>query len=326
MLRRVVAVLALAMAATACGSTAAPTAGQATQSAAAAKPVSIKGADGVAVELKAPATKVVSLEWTYTEDLLALGVTPVGVADVDNYETWVTAGERVKGRTTDVGTRQEPSLEKITALAPDLIVAEKFRVGQNLDALKQIAPVVVLDYTGEGTGRTQYAHMRQTLKDLAVVVGRQAEADRVLAGLDAKIAEVKGRLEKAGKAGTDYTVTQGYTGENAPVLRLLADNSLAAQVLAEAGLKNAWKGKGDSWGMTETDVEALKQVDRATLLYVASDKDNVFTGALAKNPIWQGLTFVKEKRALPLDPGTWLWGGPKTTEQLLEETAKALGA
>ncbi|MFC7715790.1 ABC transporter substrate-binding protein [Nonomuraea recticatena] len=216
MLRRVVAVLALAMAATACGSTAAPTAGQATQSAAAAKPVSIKGADGVAVELKAPATKVVSLEWTYTEDLLALGVTPVGVADVDNYETWVTAGERVKGRTTDVGTRQEPSLEKITALAPDLIVAEKFRVGQNLDALKQIAPVVVLDYTGEGTGRTQYAHMRQTLKDLAVVVGRQAEADRVLAGLDAKIAEVKGRLEKAGKAGTDYTVTQGYTGENAP--------------------------------------------------------------------------------------------------------------
>ena len=33
--------------------------------------------------------RVVSLEWTYTENLLALGVQPVGAADLTGYREWV---------------------------------------------------------------------------------------------------------------------------------------------------------------------------------------------------------------------------------------------
>ena len=45
------------------------------------------------IDLPAPATKVVGLEWGVVENLVTLGVMPVGVADTKGYTTWVTRGE-----------------------------------------------------------------------------------------------------------------------------------------------------------------------------------------------------------------------------------------
>ena len=33
--------------------------------------------------------RIVALEWTYVEDLLALGLQPIGVADIEGYHDWV---------------------------------------------------------------------------------------------------------------------------------------------------------------------------------------------------------------------------------------------
>ncbi|GLV62560.1 hypothetical protein Bmyc01_12300 [Bacillus mycoides] len=46
--------------------------------------IAIKHAEGE-TKLDKPAKKVVVLEWVYSEDLLALGVQPVGMADIKNY-------------------------------------------------------------------------------------------------------------------------------------------------------------------------------------------------------------------------------------------------
>ncbi|MFF3601932.1 iron-siderophore ABC transporter substrate-binding protein, partial [Kitasatospora indigofera] len=57
---------------------------------------------GQTISLDAPATKVVALEWNTAENLVALGVMPVGVADVEGYTTWVKA-EKLDESVTDVG-------------------------------------------------------------------------------------------------------------------------------------------------------------------------------------------------------------------------------
>ncbi|WP_185845451.1 hypothetical protein [Kibdelosporangium aridum] len=50
---------------------------------------------------------MVVLEWAYTEELVALGVTPVGNADNEGYKTWVTApGSALLNGVADVGQRQ----------------------------------------------------------------------------------------------------------------------------------------------------------------------------------------------------------------------------
>lgn len=274
------------------------------------------------ITLDKAATKVVTLEWTYTEELVALGVTPVGNADNKGYGTWITAkGATLAESVTDVGTRNEPSLEKIRALQPDLIVIDNDRSKANLKALQDIAPVVSFTYTT----KPQLATMKKNFTELAKAVGKADKAAEVNQQIDAKAADLKGRLDKAGKGGLKYAVGQGFTANGTASIRMLTDDAIAPQVLNLAGLKNGWKGEPDAWGMTTVGVEGLTKVEPdATFLYVAAEKDNPFTGAFADNAVWKGLEFVKNDKALPLDPGTWLFGGPLSAMHILDETGKAL--
>ncbi|WP_067812887.1 ABC transporter substrate-binding protein [Actinomadura kijaniata] len=276
------------------------------------------------VTLGKPATKVVSLEWVHTEELLALGVTPVGNADSKTYGEWVTApGAKLPAGVTDVGTRSEPSLEKIRALSPDLIVVDEARSKASYDQLKAIAPVVSFTYTD----KPQLQHLKATFTELAKAVGRQDRAAEVFSRIDTTAAAVKTRLEKAGKAGSEYALAMGFSVNGTPTVRLLGDDALAAQVLNLAGLKNGWKGKPDAWGMTTVGVEGLTQVPAsATFLYTAHPKDDPFTGELKDNAVWKDLGFVKGGKVVPINPGTWYFGGPLSAAQLLEEAARAFKA
>ena len=55
------------------------------------EPVTLTDSFGRTVELDAPAERVAVLEWQQVEDVLSLCVTPVAIADVEGYGTWVTA-------------------------------------------------------------------------------------------------------------------------------------------------------------------------------------------------------------------------------------------
>ena len=72
--------------------------------------------------------RVVAIEWDTVENLHMLGMSPVGAADMKGYDTWVAA-PRPRGM-KDVGSRQSPSLERIAALRPDLIVVPDYRSTQ----------------------------------------------------------------------------------------------------------------------------------------------------------------------------------------------------
>ncbi|MFF9340537.1 ABC transporter substrate-binding protein [Streptomyces sp. NPDC014773] len=274
------------------------------------------------VSLDKPAVKVVTLEWTYAEELVAVGLPPVGNADNKGYGTWITAkGAALPAQVADVGNRNEPSLEKIKALRPDLIVIDNERSKASLKQLRDIAPVLSFTYTT----KPQLATMKKNFTELAKAVGKEDKAAEVNARIDAKAADLKSRLDKAGKGGLTYSLAQGFTANGAASIRMLTDDAIAPQVLNLAGLKNGWKGQSDAWGMTTVGIEGLTQVDKdATFLYVAADNDNPFTGDLAGNAVWKGLSFVKNDKALPLDPGTWLFGGPLSAQHILDETGKAL--
>src|SRR4051794_29456841 len=117
----------------ACGTTDAPTPQQTgaqstdTQSSTqasggvAGQKISVTDSRGKTITLDKPATRVVVLEWGPTEDVLTLGVEPVGVADIKGFTSWVSA-QKLTGDPIDVGMRSEPSLESIAKAAPDLIL------------------------------------------------------------------------------------------------------------------------------------------------------------------------------------------------------------
>lgn len=287
-------------------------------------PIVVKDAKGE-VTLEKPAQKVVVLEWTFTEDIIALGMQPVGNADNEGYKTWVTGEAPLDAGVTDVGFRHEPNLEAIAALKPDLIIANTDSHEAIYEQLKGIAPTVIFSlYPVEGQG-DQYTEMISMFKSIAAAVGKTAEGDKVLADLEQHYADAKTKLEAAGKEGLNYVLTQAFSYQNAATMRLFMDNSLAVQTLDRIGLKNDWKPEQfELYGFTTSTVEALPAVQDTNLIYIVQKDDDIFSGALKDNSVYNGLNFVKEKRTYALDSTTWVFGGPISSKVIVDQVVNTL--
>ncbi|ANY65481.1 Fe3+-citrate ABC transporter substrate-binding protein [Paenibacillus sp. BIHB 4019] len=294
------------------------------ESAAAAGPIVLKDAKGE-VKLDKPAQKVVVLEWTFTEDVIALGMQPVGNTDNAQYKQYVTSEASLDANVTDVGLREEPNLETIAALKPDLIIANTDSHEAIYDQLKSIAPTLIFSlYPLEGE-TNQYDQMEEVFKTIAAAVGKTEEGKKVLADLDAHYADAKAKLDAAGKGGLNYVLTQAYSYQNAATLRLFTDNSLAVQTLNRIGLKNDWKSENfEVFGFSTSTVEALPAVQDTNLIYIVQKDDDIFSKELKDNSVWNGLAFVKEKRFFGLDSATWVFGGPISSKVIVDEVVNTL--
>lgn len=278
-------------------------------------------------EVKGTPSKIVVLEWNYAENLLALGIQPVGMADIANYKKWVSAQPQPAANVVDVGTRQEPNLEIIASLKPDLIITTALRAKTSYDKLKAIAPTIVFDPYSETASKDQYADMVASLKTMADLVGKNAEADKLLSDLDKTYADAKAKLKAAGKEGAEIVLTQAYSNQNAAVLRLFTANSSVVQIYNKIGLKNVYKPeKFESQGFATASVESLPAVQKANFIYVVANDDNVFEKQLKDNAVWKGLDFVKEKRTYSLGADMWLFGGPLSIKNIVDKTVSLLTA
>ncbi|WP_458121607.1 ABC transporter substrate-binding protein [Paenibacillus sp. Z6-24] len=282
-----------------------------------AGPVTIKHNHGE-TKLDKPAQRVVTLEWTFTEDLVALGVQPVGNADNEQYKIYVSPEAALGSDVTDVGMRNEPNLEAIAALKPDLIISNFDSNKDIYDQLNTIAPTIEYNLnTGNGY---DYDKMVEVFNSIATAVGKEDQAKQVLADLDQHYADAKEKLAAAGKSDFHYVITQAFTYQNAASLRMFLDNSVVAGTLAKIGLINDWKSdKVENYGFSTVGIEALSKVQDSNFIYITQPDDDVFGAAMKDNSVWNGLNFVKEKRTYPLAGTTWTFGGPVSSKALVDQ-------
>ncbi|MGM7634300.1 ABC transporter substrate-binding protein [Bacillus sp. Hm123] len=286
--------------------------------------ITIQHAEGEA-KLDKPAKKVVVLEWSYAEDLLALGVQPVGMADIENYNKWVNTEIKPSADVVDVGTRQQPNLEEINKLKPDLIITASFRAKEIKNELEQIAPTLLFDPSTNNDNHL--AEMTETFNQIAKAVGKEAEAEKVLAEMNQTFADAKTKIEAAQLKNKNIVITQAFTLENVPTFRILTDNAMAAQISKELGLTNAFEpGTAPADGFKQSTVEALQPVQDANFIYVVADDDNMFDGTLKGNPAWEGLKFKKEDRTYKLKGDTWMFGGPLSAQSFANQVADIMTA
>jgi ferric hydroxamate transport system substrate-binding protein len=267
--------------------------------------------------------RIVALEWTYAEDLLALGIQPAGVADIEGYQAWVNIEEELSGDVTDVGTRQEPSLESIAQLEPDLIIGVQFRHEAIYDQLSDIAPTLIFNPYPEDESVSQFDEMEQTMMRIAEAVDRTDEGEAVLEDMYAAFDEIRTEIESA-DVETDFVLTQAFTSDSSPQMRVFIDSSMAVQILESLGMNNAWEGEFDIYGFNTVGIEALTTVDEASFFYVAQDDDNPFEEQWSDHPVWNDLTFVQDERVYPLGGDTWLFGGPLSAEVLANQVLEIL--
>ena len=274
--------------------------------------------------LDAPAVDVVSLEWGLTENLLALGVEPVGQADVAGYNTWATVLP-LDEATTDVGFRGEPSLDAIAALDADLVVTTT-DVPENVIAqIEETTPVLALRGSD---AEDPMGYMRRTLETLGAVTGTQERAEEALAEFDAAVADGRAALEEAGVAGTTVTMADGWDADGVVSVRMYTPGSYFGGILGELGLENGWTAEGDpDYGLAATDVEGLTALGEGHFLYASNAAEtDPFGESLADNPIWQGLPPVAAGDVHRIPDGIWMFGGPASGSAFVDAVVDALTA
>lgn len=283
------------------------------------EPVTIEGTNGE-VTLDEPAERVVVLEWTYAENLLAVGIQPAGMADIEEYGNYVNIEPQLDDTVVDVGGRQEPNLEAIAALDPDLIIGVSFRHDAMLQDLESIAPTVIFNPYPEDESIDLYQEMETTFMEMAKAVDRVEEGEQVLADLEEKYEESAAEIEAADLQTRDSILTLAYSGPQAPEIRVFTPNSMASIIMERIGLNNVHQpDQFEIFGSSTFNVEGLTRYEDANYLYTVPDEDNIYENQLSGNAVWENLTFVEEGRTFDLGPDTWLYGGPLSAETLMNQ-------
>lgn len=266
-------------------------------------------------------TRVVALEWTYVEDLLALGLQPVGAADIEGYADWIDIPIALDEDVVDVGTRQEPNLERIAELEPDLILTASFRSTENYDELSAIAPTLAFNpYPEDDT--THYDEMVNTFMTIAQVLGREEEGAQVINDLQAHLDAAQAALADAGRADDTFILAQGWVANDAATFRLFTDNAMAVRILERIGLENAWDDAPQLYGFTEISFEGFAGIGDTNFFYVAQQNAN---DTFEDSALWNGLPFVQSGRAYWMGGDVWLFGGPLSAETLVDTVLDAMG-
>lgn len=260
------------------------------------------------------ATRIISLEWLPTELLMALGVAPMGAAEMDNYQLWV--GEpRLPATTVDVGLRTEPNLELMAEMRPSLILYSS-GYGPGKEKFEKIAPAMGFSFN-DASGRP-LTLARQSLMQLAERIQRVPQGQAHLAAFDAFIAEARGRI--AARAPRRVLLMSLLDARHAMVF---GKNSLFLDVMNELGLENAWQGETSFWGSAVIGLERLAAIKDVDAICFAHGDDNLME-QVSKMPLWQSFDFVRQKRFRRV-PQVWFYGGTPSAMRFCRLLDEALG-
>lgn len=240
--------------------------------------------------LPAPAQKVVALEWSFADDLLALGITPVGIADDDKPE----AMTKLAGKAFEympLGKRETPDLEKITEASPDLIIADSDRHTKIKDQLDQIAPTIVLN-----SRKGSYAESIDDFKVIAKAVGKEKEAEARVKQHDQIMADLKKQVEAMGSK----KVLIGVARKDG--FDVHTSDSYAGQVMTEMGFQNAISNTDEPY--VELSLETLTTLD-PDVIFIATDDSEAITNKWKETPVWKNLKAAKNNQVFMVDRDIW---------------------
>ncbi|MBP2320247.1 iron complex transport system substrate-binding protein [Kibdelosporangium banguiense] len=301
MFRKLLVVSAVLLTA-ACGSsptdTAAPPA-SAGAPAANAFPVTVEHKYG-STTVKAEPKRIVLVGLTEQDSLLALGIVPVGVTEwLKKYEGAINpwAKDKLNGAPlpTVLVDQNGPQFEKIASLRPDLIIGLYSGLTQEAyDTLTKIAPTVAQPKQYNDYG----IPWQETTKTVGKLVGKPAEAEKLVADAEARIAKARQDNPKfADATGLMATMWEGYF--------VYGSQDPRSRILTSLGFKLPEKLDeviGDKFGASISK-ERVDLLDQSTIIWLAATAQEGRT-ALDGDPLYASLKVAKEKRDILLDEST----------------------
>ncbi|MGF1568226.1 MAG: ABC transporter substrate-binding protein [Nodosilinea sp.] len=263
--------------------------------------------------------RVVALDPGFILDpLLSLGIKPIGTtADFWRGTTywWGLSPETVEGIEI-VGQPNQPSLEKLLMIKPDLILgltdAEAYYA-----QLSAISPTVLID-SSEMLRHSFKRHWRV----IAQIIRKEVKAEKLISQYHQKIEILKAKL-KGRLAGKNVSVIW-YTDDNfwAPT-----PNATFFQVLKDinVSISPAFLEKNSSLIPTSGipfSTEVISRYD-ADILFICNP-NRQSRAFLLKNPLISSLKAAQEKQLYVIECLPWGTNGPSAINKLIDELSQYL--
>ncbi|ASS95481.1 ABC transporter substrate-binding protein [Peribacillus simplex] len=261
-------------------------------------------------EIKNTPKKIVTLELSFVDSLNALGIKPIGISD-DNKKDMITklVGQEIDY--TSVGTREQPNLEVISSLQPDLIIADAERHKGIYKDLQQIAPTVVLK-----SRESTYQENLDSFKTIAKAVNQEDAAENRLSEHEKTIKELKSKLT----VDSNMTVLPAVVRDTS--FQAHTSSSYDGELLERMGLKNAIQQEQPH---AEMNLEQLVEINPDVLL-LANNEGKLLTDEWKDNPLWKDLKAVKNGQVYSVDRDLWTrYRGVVSAEAIAKDTLNMLG-
>ncbi|HEV3049232.1 MAG TPA: helical backbone metal receptor [Longimicrobium sp.] len=264
-------------------------------------PIAVGDDAGDTLRLPSPAQRIVSLAPNATETLVALGARPQLVGRSD-YDTGLGVDS-----VASVGGALDPSLERLVALRPDLVIGWR-SAGANpvRDRLRELGIPFLAVRTTDTTD------IYRIIGVLGRVTGRDASADSVSAAVRAQLAAV--RASVAGRPPR----TAFYVVGDEPLMTA-GPGTFTVQLLELAGGRTAFP---DATGQPQyVSMEELVRRQPEVVLLPVGEGGEARVAELSKRPGWRELNAfrVGTVHALPADAVNRMGPGIAETARLFRD-------
>jgi len=257
--------------------------------------------------------RIVVLDTGELDSAIALGVKPVGAVEAipgAGFPEYLA--EEVEG-VEKVGTIEQPSVEAIAALQPDLILSSKLRHEAIYDQLSQIAPTVFTEEVGVAWKENFDLH--------AEALGRSDDAERLMQEYRHKIDALRQALgDKV--ADTEVSVVRSVGDE----VRIYLEENFIGTILADVGLPRPKPQAVADFSATATR-ETIPDLDGDVMFLAKYGDDHRLLEKLTQSPLWDRLHVVQDERVYEVPDDLWFLGiGNLAARRVVDDLERILVA
>ncbi|QBI21860.1 iron-siderophore ABC transporter substrate-binding protein [Egibacter rhizosphaerae] len=260
-------------------------------------------------EVPAEPERVVALDSPHLDAALSLGVDPVGAVEVFAGEGLPAYLDDQAESVVPVGTIEEPDLEAIVELEPDLILTATVRHEGLRDELEAIAPTVFTQSSGT-TWQDDFQLVADTL-------GRAEAGEEILDDYEAHAASVG---ETVGAEGAEAAVVRFLPDET----RVYGPETFSGRVLREVGFELP-ELEYDEYSMALISPEQIGRIDTAEVIFATAYGDPAESTRGEVTSLWEQLPAVGAGCQFDVADDDWMIGiGPIGAEIILEDVLERL--
>jgi iron complex transport system substrate-binding protein len=265
---------------------------------------------GYVTSLAAFPNRIISLAPSSTEILFALGLGDkvVAVTNYDNYpynfSAWIAAGNM-----TSVGAFEEPNIEVIASLDPDLILATGGVQKETVDTLRNLGyKVLVFDP----------ANIAGVFKNIEVVgnaTGKSAEATSLVNNLNSRIEAVINKVATTtSKPKVYYEVWYDTTS-----LWSAGSKAWQNELIEKAGGINIFADQPLDYFQSSAEAVVSRNPDVIVLPASGMGEQTPFWGSIAEvkaRPAWNSISAVQNDRIYQIDSDVIQRAGPRVADAI----------